>query len=284
MRQTAGYMEVAGQWLYATEFLPAAGNGMGVVLFEPFGEEKKCALRMLVRLARACVEEGFAVLRFDLSGTGESSGEHGEATWEAWCREAEAAAQYLRTRHARRGWCALGTRLGAILALRAALSAGAAAVSLIEPVPTGSECLRDLERRQQIKRMMGGGGATGAAGASDAWARGGTADFGGYEVGAVMARELEAEDLSLLVPELPAACALQVLRVSGGKAFPPAWQALVERARLRAPGEALVIRDKPFWGQLEYYESDDVIGPAVAFLEAVAGASSGPDAGGGVSS
>jgi hypothetical protein len=73
-------------------------------------------------------------------------------------------------------------------------------------------------------------------------------------------------DVCSLLGELSSDCALQVVRVSGSKKLPPAWQPLTDAAESREVGEVAVVQDKPFWGQLEYYESDAVIDVVVPFL------------------
>ncbi len=144
----------------------------------------------------------------------------------------------------------------------------------MEPVLTGEECLRDLDRRQRIKQVVAGAGG-GDEDSAGRWARGEAVDFGGFEVSPQLAAALRPESLVTRLESLGPECPLQVVRVSGSKAFPPAWKALTERAAARPPGRAEVVRDKPFWGQLEYYESDAVQDAVLAFLEAVSGPSTG---------
>lgn len=280
--QTSGYLSVGCRRLYGTMFRPAAPRPLAVVLYDAFGEEKKSALRVMVRLARVCAEHGFATFRFDLSGTGESAGAHVAATWSDWQEDAVAAAAFARAQTPAASWVAVGVRLGAFQALHAASQGGARAVALVEPVLTGEECLRDLDRRQRIKQVVAGAG-TGDEDSAARWARGEAVDFGGFEIGAPLATALRPESLVARLGSLHPACPLQVVRVSGSKAFPPAWKPLTERAEARPPGRADVVRDKPFWGQLEYYESDAVQDAVLAFLEAVSGSSAGapgrPEAG-----
>jgi alpha/beta superfamily hydrolase len=268
--QTSGYLSVGERRLYGTLFRPAAPRPLAVVLYDAFGEEKKSAFRVMVRLARACADRGFTTLRFDLSGTGESAGGHATASWEDWQADALAAAAFARTQAAGAPWVAVGVRLGAFQAVHAASRAGALAVTLVEPVLTGEECLRDLERRQRIKQVVAGAGTDDADSAAR-WARGEAVDFGGFEVSAHLAAALRPESLVTRLGSLRPDCPLQVVRVSGSKALPPAWKPLTERAEACPPGRAEVVRDKPFWGQLEYYESDAVQDAVLAFLDAVSG-------------
>jgi hypothetical protein len=140
------------------------------------------------------------------------------------------------------------------------------AVVLLEPVLNGPEFLRDLERRQKIKDMMSGQRNDSGPDAATRWSAGETVDFGGFPVSAELAQQLADVDLCAQLADLPTTCGLQIVRVSGSKKLPPAWQPLTEAAASRELGEVTVVQDKPFWGQLEYYESDAVIDVVVPFL------------------
>ncbi len=275
--QQSGYLTLAGRHLYVTAFTPAAAPRAAVLLHEAFGEEKKSAFRVMVRLARQLAAQGAAVVRYDPSGTGESSGDAAAATWEDWQAEALGMAQWTRERFGGVPWYAVGVRLGAFAALHAASHAGAAGVVLVEPVLSGEDCLRDLERRQLIKQAVTGADGADAAGSAERWARGDAADFGGIPVGARLAESLRREVLCQRLEGLPAVCPLQAIRVSGGSSFPPAWATLTARAAATPPGRAVVVRDKPFWGQIEYYESDAVLREVGAFLSAAGGLAAPPE-------
>jgi exosortase A-associated hydrolase 2 len=266
-QETSGYFPSPSGDLYGTLYLPDdLGCDTGVVLVEPFGEEKKCAYRMLVRLARVLAGHGVATLRFDLPGTGDSPGEHGEMDAVAWAGGVRAAAEEVLALPGIQGWVPIGARFGALPALQVAVGLSPRAVVLLEPVLNGTECLRDLERRQKIKDMMSGQRNDSGPDAAARWSTGETVDFGGFPVSAKLAEQLAAVDLCSLLADLTPACGLQIVRVSGSKKLPPAWQPLAEAAENRALGEVTVVQDKPFWGQLEYYESDAVIDVVVPFL------------------
>lgn len=274
-RETSGYFSSPGGDRYGTTFLPESPTSdVAVVLVEPFGEEKKCAYRLLVRLARALAATGIPVLRFDLGGTGDSPGEHGAANFAGWCEDVRSAADFVRGWEGIADWCPIGVRFGALPALQAAVSSPPRALVLIEPVLSGNEWLRDLERRQMIKDMMSGKRDESGLDAAARWAAGETVDFGGFAVSARLAEQLAGVEAPDLLSGLGAGCALQAVRVSGSAKLPPAWHPMVDAAGARRPGEVKVVADKPFWGQLEYYESDMVIEAVLPFLDAVRQAAS----------
>ena len=269
--ETSGYLQGTERALYGTLYLPdpsAESAGRALVLAEPFGEEKKCAYRLLVRLARACAAAGWPVLRVDVSGTGESGGLHEEATLEAWREDMGAAVRTVLNLPGVTGWCALGARFGSLLAAESAVEHEANALILLEPLLSGDDFLNDLERRQKIKDMMGGNRDAESAG--ECWQRGETADFGGFAVGSAFAEQVRELRLVEALGKLPEDTSLHIRRVSGSTKLPPAWKPLEKAAISSAGGSFEIVRDKPFWGQLEYYESDTVIDSVLQILVGLA--------------
>src|SRR5947209_7243554 len=94
VRRTPFYFESQGQSLFAWLHCPeqALHASHGVVLCPPIGHEQVHAHRSLRHLADALAEMGFAVLRFDYHGTGDSAGSDEDpdrvATWLANVRDA----------------------------------------------------------------------------------------------------------------------------------------------------------------------------------------------------
>ena len=268
-QESSGYFTVDERELYGTYHPPAAERARGgVLVLGPFGEERKCAYRMLVRLARACSACGFGVFRFDYSGTGESLGEHAHASLARWLGDARGALEEARAACKAPAWHAVGARLGANLAARLAARGDVSRLSLVEPALAGQGYMRDLQRRKQIKEMMGGGKArTSEQEIEAAWQEGRPVDFDGFEIGPDLAAELKGLDLAADLATLPSSCSVQLLKVGTGKQFPAAWTPVATLAEQSPGGEAALVRDKPFWGQIEYFESDTVQTEVVRFLQ-----------------
>ncbi len=90
-----------------------------VLMCYPFADERKCAQRAYVCLARKLAEVGVGSLRFDYSGCGNSEGRFAEALLSDWVDDTRSAFAWLAGFQPRR-LMAMGVRLGANIALRAA--------------------------------------------------------------------------------------------------------------------------------------------------------------------
>ncbi len=257
--EQSGYFAVGEQYLYGTLYLPEEEPRKRLLVLPPFGEEKKCAFRLLVRLARNLQGKGVAVFMFDLGGTGESTGDHADATWRQWRTEGTEAKKLLgQTAGASDLWI-LGVRLGALLGADL-MGAGTGGMILLEPILSGADFLRDLERRQRIKQVVAGtANPPETADAEQITDPDRIADFGGFGVRPELARCIAAENLLDTLEAGPPTRPLRLIRVSGGRKFPSNWLPLVAKTEASPGGRAVIVRDKPFWGQLEYYESNAVI-------------------------
>lgn len=149
-------------------FLPAPGGERfcilhmpsracrGAVLYlHPFAEEMNKSRRMAALQSRALAAEGLAVLQIDLYGCGDSSGDFGQATWEAWRADAALGVQWLR-RNAHEDVVIWGLRLGALLAVDAAGDCNPAPTRLLlwQPVLSGEAMLTQFLRLQLASEML----------------------------------------------------------------------------------------------------------------------------------
>ena len=96
MNTKHGFLNLCGRAVYATLYMPDAQPEKAVVMCEPFADEKRCAFRMIVRLAEKIASAGIAVMRFDVSGTGDSASSHADAEWDNWCAETVAAVNFIK--------------------------------------------------------------------------------------------------------------------------------------------------------------------------------------------
>jgi exosortase A-associated hydrolase 2 len=117
----------------------------GVVLCHPFGQEFVLAHRAFHGFARLLADAGFATLRFDWWGTGDSHGDLEEVRLETWTRDVGLAIRTVRERVRCDDVALVGMRLGATLAALAGEAADLAALVLWDPVVDGATFLRELQ-------------------------------------------------------------------------------------------------------------------------------------------
>jgi exosortase A-associated hydrolase 2 len=182
---------------------PPAGACRGAVLYvHPFGEEMNKARRMAALQARALATLGYGVLQLDLFGCGDSSGDFGEARWELWQRDVALGCEWLREELGLPPslW---GLRLGALLALEHARTAGPGAIErlvLWQPVHAGALYLTQFLRLRLASEMLGegknkGGGTETLRAALRA---GETLEIAGYDLAPELAHAIEARDAAAL--------------------------------------------------------------------------------------
>jgi alpha-beta hydrolase superfamily lysophospholipase len=135
-----------GRELFGLYHEPAAvRGGPAILLCNPFGYEAMCAHRSYLHLANALARRGFAVLRFDYHGTGDSSGDDRDPDRvEAWRDSIHTAIEELRLLSGCTRVGLFGLRLGANLALAAAATrSDVSALALWAPFATGRAFLRE---------------------------------------------------------------------------------------------------------------------------------------------
>lgn len=184
----------AGQRLciYHPPQLPAGAPCRGVVVYvHPFAEEMNKARRMAALQSRALAADGFAMLQIDLLGCGDSSGEFGDATWDAWLQDVMRAATWLQQRHAAPLWL-WGLRAGCLLAVDAAQRLGGTVNFLFwQPPAAGKTLLQQFLRLKLAGDVLGGK----AGGAMDQMrsqlAAGNAVEVAGYVLAPALAAGLE---------------------------------------------------------------------------------------------
>ena len=106
-------------------FHPATGTTQkkeGVLLCPPFGQEYMRSHRAFRQLALLLSKKGYAVMRFDYRGTGDSSGDIEDVSAEEWLDNIKTAAEELKETAFVTTIHIVGLRLGAILASSASVN------------------------------------------------------------------------------------------------------------------------------------------------------------------
>ena len=176
---------------------PAQGPCRAALVYlHPLAEEMNRSRRMAALQARALAALGVAVLQIDLLGCGDSSGDFGDASWQAWRDDVDAACGWLRERTGTQPglW---GLRVGALLALDYAASAQRAPARLVlwQVPATGAACLSQFLRLRLAAEMLDGDAAKTGQGTQALRAQlaaGATLEIAGYALAPQLALPLEA--------------------------------------------------------------------------------------------
>lgn len=153
-RESARYLELAGEQVYTVAHTAARPRRGAVLLCGPFGVERERAYLTLVRWARTLAASGFDVLRFDYRGTGESSGRFEDMTFAHWREDAAHCAARLARARVGAGLVLHGTRMGALLAAELFAAGIGDGLLLWEPPVSAEALLRDTLRHHLISQRM----------------------------------------------------------------------------------------------------------------------------------
>jgi pimeloyl-ACP methyl ester carboxylesterase len=147
MNSSRSWFRSGSYTLPRTIDIPHTGQQrLGVVIIPPFGWEDVCSYRPLRFLGRALAANGIPALRFDLPGTGDSSGSALDSGLvAAWIQSIADAVAELRAAVGVENVAAVGIGLGAMLAITAA-ARGTDLQDLVlwGAAPTGRALVREL--------------------------------------------------------------------------------------------------------------------------------------------
>ena len=208
-----------------------------LLYLHPFAEEMNRSRRMAALQSRALARAGYAVLQLDLHGCGDSDGEFGDATWEKWLEDADAALDWLKARCAAPIWV-WGLRAGCLLATGVLRHRqDVAGLLLWQPQLSGKLALRQFLRIKLAENMLAGEGSAGADDLRGRLAQGESVEIAGYLLAPGLARGIAASELTL--PAAPMRIECLEITSGAGDALPPAlstclaqWTKSFERRRI----------------------------------------------------
>jgi uncharacterized protein len=244
---------------------PATDTARGAIVHvHPFAEEMNKSRRMAALQARAFASAGYAVLQCDLLGCGDSSGDFGDATWDAWLDDVARAAAWLRARHDA-PLTLWGLRAGCLVASEAARRHGLDGDFLFwQPMTTGQAMLQQHLRLQAAKEMLDGQAGSGTQRLRDRLGAGETLEIAGYALNPALAAGLERATLQ--PPHHGTTTWLEVsTREDGG--LLPASRALLQRWKdAGQEATARVVKGPPFWAATEIEEVPELITATLAAM------------------
>src|SRR5438445_708442 len=153
-RKQAMHFGAEGRPLFGFYHPPKPGpwRGVGVILCRPIGTDQTRSDRVYRHLAERLAAAGFACLRFDLFGTGDSGGdETAPGLVRAWLDDLGLAAAELRARAGARTIALFGLRLGATLAfVHAAERGDVDALVLWSPWVSGAKFVDEITKLHKL--------------------------------------------------------------------------------------------------------------------------------------
>ena len=244
--------------------LPERAAVGALLHIHPFAEEMNKSRRMTALQARALAGAGWAVLRIDLFGCGDSDGEFEDATWSGWIDDVVDASEWLSNRYGLvpAFW---GMRLGCLLAGEAARRMQSPRNFLLwQPVHSGRQFLQQFLRLKLANQLFQPDGEQiRTEDVRGRLERGETIEIGGYMLSPDIARGMDGS--GLVPPLAPARTAwLDVVSTVGAS---PATTSRVQAWRdSGAQVDLRAVTGPPFWQTQELAECPELIG---ATLEAV---------------
>jgi uncharacterized protein len=240
----------------------------GVLYVHPFAEEMNKSRRIAAEQARALSAFGWDVLQIDLLGCGDSAGDFGQATWEAWHSDVRLAHQWLRERVTGPVWL-WGLRAGCLLACEAASRMPEETSLLLwQPVLSGRQYLQQLLRLRMLTEMLGEERSQrGGAALRQQLAAEGVLEVGGYAISERLATGLELAELA--TPR--AGTRALWIEVSSRDAADPSPGAIGRVTEWRARGvrpTVEVVAGPPFWQTLEIAECPQLTARTTALMAA----------------
>jgi pimeloyl-ACP methyl ester carboxylesterase len=189
-------------------------------------------------LATQLERAGYAALRFDYSGTGDSLGDGDAATVDAWIDDVVTAAERLRVASGAARITAVGLRFGATLATLASVRGDLRLRHLVmwDPVVDGAEYLRELveQHRAYMRAEIGERWIDRLQVGPD----GVPAEALGAPIGPTLGGQIAAIDLSAIAPGAEQVTVITTRMTSG---------ALRLRPRLPAWTRWLEMSESPAW-------------------------------------
>lgn len=225
----------------------APRTGAGVVFCQPFAEEKQLTDRVYVRFAQQLVAAGFATLRFDARGHGESAGDLVDDTLDGQIVDTLAAIALLKDRLAVRDVVLLGLRLGGTTAaLTAARAAEPMSIVLWSPVIQGHPYVRELLRKKLAAQLAQQEAAGTREDLVAALQQEGFIEFEGGRLTRAMFDQLSAVDLLRDVPGATGTAFISTIRQRNRNGGPCAALADAYR-RAGTTCDLVVAEEREYW-------------------------------------
>lgn len=256
------FLARGGGQRYCIHHAPAGAARGCVLSLHAFAEEMNKSRRMSALQSRALAARGFAVLQIDLLGCGDSSGDFGDATWDAWVDDGLAGAAWLHDRHGALPLTLWGLRVGCLLAAAVGRQLDQPTDALFwQPATSGKLALRQFMRLKTAAAMVKGDDDSATVAVAD------DDEIAGYRISPQLAQGLDAATLDPW-PGVRRARWFEVSTRDDGSLL-PATQSQLERWQAAGiDATARLLPGPPFWQATEIEEAPALIAAGTAALEA----------------
>jgi len=269
MKETPFFFPGDGVSLFGILHEPAAaGDRPAFVFCHPFGEEKLWTHRACVSFARELAARGHAVLRFDLRGNGDSSGEFRDSSLETALVDTRTAIATVKRMTGATTVSLLGLRLGAsVAALLADECDDVRQLIQWAPVIDGHRFVQELLRINLATQMaMYKEVREDRAALVNQMKEGRTVNVDGYPLSLAFYEQLSAMKLAQSTRRFSGPCLLvQIDRAEGARPLPE----VAQLASCYTHATHFVVQEEPFWKEIErFYETAPNLSAAtLAWLE-----------------
>ena len=246
------FLERDGERLFAIHHRPVSPANRAVVICHPLAEEKLWSHRVLVSLARELASAGFAVLRFDYRGEGDSDRRFEDADFESRITDTVFAVEALHELEpAATDLTLLGLRLGASVAAAAACRrSDIRRLILWDPVADGSAYMQQFLRLNLMAQMAAHRRVVEDREAlAERIRSGGSISIEGYALNGPLFEQVSAFRLA----DALAAFQGDTLLVQIDAADGPLKPELATLADAHPRCHAVQVREEPFWKEIRSF-------------------------------
>ncbi len=246
------FLERGTERLFAFLHLPDADTSRGVVLCAPLAEEKLWSHRVFVSFARELAARGYAVLRFDFRGEGDSDRPFEDTDLDTRIEDTAFAIDSLkRLVPGIVDMTLVGLRLGAtIAAVTAARRKDVHRLVLWDPVMNGDDYMQAVLRTNLMYQMaLHGKVIENREALAQRLASGETVNIEGYELSAALFRDVSALRLDNVLPH---AAGRKLIVALAPRETPPRAD-LVELANACPDGQLATAIEEPFWREIRAF-------------------------------